>query len=299
MLLLKLTAYAVIMIMIISFKFRITKGIDVMIESLHLFNIGMESTKRVVYSVPVSALPHGSAMEQLLEAYSPLMKALDRTAAATYFCANFGNVGMALQYAVSVHDVSFDLSPENITVQLVETEAGKFGVAFQLMRWSEQRAPAGGNERRAWLADILSAFYSGTVRPVFESASKASGIHVAHLWGLLPTRFNYSAEQWMLAETDGTIRETIAGDYEFLTRQIDGEPFGRSRNPFDVKIRWIEDLKDPCKQMRMKNVCCLYYRTEGGRYCYTCPHMKESERAERRMEARESEKAAVTVAAAK
>ncbi|MDF2659286.1 MAG: (2Fe-2S)-binding protein [Paenibacillus sp.] len=270
-----------------------------MIESLHKFNIGVEGTRRVVYSVPVSALPHGSAMEQLLEAYSPLMKALDRTAAAAYFCAQFGNVCLALQYAVSVHDVSFDVSLNNITVQLVEMEEGRYGVAFQLAHWSVQRAPEDGNERRLWLADVLSALYSGTVRPVYEAASKAAGMPLPHLWGLLPTRFNYSTEQWMLAETNDTIKETIAADYEFLIRQIEGSTFGQTRSPFDVKIRWIEDLKDPCKQMRMKNSCCMYYRTEGGRYCYSCPRIKESERAERRLEAREGEKAAVPVAAAK
>ncbi|MDF2715738.1 MAG: (2Fe-2S)-binding protein, partial [Paenibacillus sp.] len=140
-----------------------------------------------------------------------------------------------------------------------------------------------------WLERVLTEFYEKTVRPVYETAAVIGGVDAGQMWGLLPTRFNYMTEQWLLAEESESIRAVISGDYAFLKHEMPAAVFGRNKNPLDVKIRWIEDLKDPCKQLRMKNVCCQYYRTEGGYYCYTCPRIKESEREERRIKARQPE----------
>ncbi|ASA21748.1 (2Fe-2S)-binding protein [Paenibacillus donghaensis] len=62
--------------------------------------------------------------------------------------------------------------------------------------------------------------------------------------------------------------------------------FGLAKNPFNVVIRRIEAIDDPAKKVMMRNRCCLYYRIEGGQYCYNCPRLKEAERAERRTEYR-------------
>lgn len=254
-------------------------------ESLHKFNVGPSDADKVVYAIPASRLLEPEEMERLLEVYRPLMKGLDRIAAATYFCNQFANVGLALQYAISVLGRSIDLSLSNITVQLYAQE-GKSGIAYKLDRWSAQAAPIGLAERRSWLEDVYAGFYGGTVKPLYESVSNVSGIDRGQLWGLLPTRFNYMTEQWMLAAANEQERAAIADDYAFLAKELPASVFGRVKNPFDVIIRWVEDLKDPCKQLRMKNACCQYYRTEGGYYCYTCPRMKESEREERRLQAR-------------
>ncbi|WP_158301567.1 (2Fe-2S)-binding protein [Paenibacillus mesophilus] len=257
-------------------------------ECLQKFNVGLNEKEHVVYSVAAARLGDREVMEQLIEAYAPLIKALDRTAAATYFCNQFANACLALQYAVSVLGKSIDLSLDNMTVQLFAHE-GKYGVAYKLDRWAEQAAPSDAMERRLWLERVLTDFYGKTVKPLYESAAVIGDVDAGQMWGLLPTRFNYMTEQWLLAEESESIRSAISDDYAFLKHEVPASVFGRSKNPLDVKIRWIEDLKDPCKQIRMKNVCCQYYRTEGGYYCYTCPRMKEADREERRIKARQSE----------
>jgi ferric iron reductase protein FhuF len=258
-------------------------------EALHKFNVSLDDKEHIVYSVAAARLVERDEMEKFIEVYAPLVKALDRLAAVTYFCNQFANACLSLQYAVSVLGKSIDLSLERITVQLFAVGEGKYGVACKLDRWAEEREPKDEAERQVWLERVYAAFYENTVRRLYESAAIVGGVDAGQMWGLLPTRFNYMTEQWMLAAASEEERSRVSADYALLTREIPAAVFGRSKNPFDVKIRWIEDLKDPCKQVRMKNACCQYYRTEGGYYCYTCPRIKESEREERRTKAREPE----------
>ncbi|GAA3408252.1 (2Fe-2S)-binding protein [Paenibacillus hodogayensis] len=253
-------------------------------DGLRMFNVGLQDKERIVYAVEASRLMERKAMDELLQAYTPLMKALVPVAAGTYFCTQLAGFCLALQYSLSCLGKSFDSSLDNITVQLYAQD-DKYGVAFKLTRSGGTFAPADPAVRETWLYEKLASLYGETIRPLYESVAASVNVDAGQMWGVLPTRFNYSTEQWLLAAQSEREKENISGDYALL-RSMPADVFGRNKSPFDVKIRWIEDLKDPCKQMRMKNVCCQYYQTEGGYYCFTCPRLKESEREERRKQAR-------------
>lgn len=258
-------------------------------EVLREWGVGLEDGEPIVFAEAAARLAERGTMEKLLEAYAPLVKALDPVTAATYFCNRFAAACLSLQYAVSVLGYSIDLSLDRLTVQLLVDGEGKPEMGFKLDGWAEEREPLEEAERRLWLQRVFADFYGNTVRPVYESAAAAAGVRAGQMWGLLPTRFNYMTEQWRLAAPDERVRNRIAADYALLVREVPGAVFGRSKNPFDVTIRWIEHLLDPGKQVRMKNACCHYFGTEGGSYCYTCPRIKEEEREARRIRAREAE----------
>ncbi|PYI53329.1 ferric iron reductase [Paenibacillus flagellatus] len=254
-------------------------------EKLLPYHVTTEDRPNAVCSVPASELTDSAAMKKLLDVYAPLMKALDGRAAAAYFCNAFSGVAVALQYAISVHGQAPDVSLANLTVQLAPAD-GKYTLSFKLNRLAEEDVPAVAAERDEWLSRKLARFYAETVRPLIEAVAAVGGLSAPYLWGLLPTRFNYYTGQWTLHASSTAEAETIENDYAVVKRGLPAETFGLKRNPFDVTIRWLEDLKDESKQVRMKNVCCRFFETEGGYCCYTCPRLTEKERAERREQAR-------------
>lgn len=256
------------------------------LDGLLKFNVGLDDKERILYAEAGVRLTERDGMERLLRDYQPLMKGLTPLSAAVYFCNQLANAALALQYAVSVHGKSFDLSLDNVTIQLFAHESGYCGVAFKLGRWGWSEAPADRRERREWLRQAYARFYGETIRPLYETAAIVVGANAGQMWGLLPTRFNYFTELWMTEAAGEETKAIIAEDHKQLAYETPAVVFGRDKNPFDVKIRWIEDLKDPCKQLRMKNGCCHYFQTEGGSYCFTCPRLKESEREQRRLQAR-------------
>lgn len=259
-------------------------------DALREMGVSLEGRESVLYAESAVRLTDRETMMNFLDVYAPYIKALDRVTAAVYFCNRFASVCLSLQYMLSIRGCSLDFSLERLTVQLFKDE-DRYAMAFQLDEWIETREPAleGRNE---WIRRVYSDFYSRTVKPIYEAAAEAAGIPVGQLWGLLPTRFNFMTEQWGMNADYASRHRQIADDYAYLCGQLEASVFNRAKNPFDVQIRWIEHLREPGKQMRMKNACCCYYRTEGGDYCYSCPRLKESEREQRRVEARKTAVAA-------
>ncbi|MCL6458635.1 MAG: (2Fe-2S)-binding protein, partial [Gorillibacterium sp.] len=78
------------------------------------------------------------------------------------------------------------------------------------------------------------------------------------------------------------VSKQLTADYEFLQQEIDPGVFGRRNNPFQIKMRMIESLHSPQQQVPMKSKCCLFMKTAGGTYCYSCPRLTEQERKEQR-----------------
>ncbi|WP_072334775.1 MULTISPECIES: (2Fe-2S)-binding protein [unclassified Paenibacillus] len=238
-----------------------------------------------LWSSPAAELLQPAVMKDFLELFAQRIKALELPVAAVYFGSWLGFLALGQQYAMSAGNTSLDLSLTNLEIMLQEHN-GHTIMTFNLGAGGETSAPENACERTAWLDSSLEALYGCTLRPLLEAAAEAGGAEIGQLWGQFPTKFNYYMAYWEAEIADEALLGRVREDYRYLREEFPAEMFGRKKNPLDVKIRWIEDLKEPGKQMRMKNACCMYYRTEGGYYCYTCPRMKEEERAERREKAR-------------
>jgi ferric iron reductase protein FhuF len=250
-----------------------------------LFPICLQDREDVIFSQSVAELLQEGSMARLLNTYGPLIKSLKSAATAISFCGWFISVAVALQYSISVRNRAPDFSPQNLVVQLYKADE-RYGFAFKINRWTEQTAPVQSKDRALWRNRMLAQFYASTVRPLVEALSDATEIQPAKLWGQFPSAFLYYVDKWYEMDVDPEIKERIRVDYQSLVEELDGEVFGHRKNPFDVKIRWIESLETPDESVRMKCTCCLYYCLEGGDYCYTCPRLNEEERAARRAQYR-------------
>ncbi|QIC05543.1 hypothetical protein GOP56_08040 [Brevibacillus sp. 7WMA2] len=248
-----------------------------------LFNIHLLEPNGAFYSMPATDLLNESTMRNFIDQYALVIKALDDTATAAYIASWFLGMATGLQYMVSIQNKALDFSLENVIVHMSPKSEGSYTrISFQLRSWAETKAPVSDEKRQEWRTDVLSRLYGETLRPLLECISAVTGFNVGQMWGQLPMKFHHFTTNLLEQTTSSEEKQRVIDDFHFLQHELNPSVFGRSKNPFDVKVRLIEHIEDPTKQMRMKNVCCRYFRTEGAQYCYTCPLMKEEDRAARR-----------------
>lgn len=249
------------------------------------FYISLSDKADALCSVSAAELLQPDRAQSFVKQYGEAIGALEPAAAATYFAGWFSGMALAVQYAVSLCNASFDASLAGLTIQMVYKE-GRCALCFRLRDGTVRVAPEGEKERTAWRDRILTAFYRDTVRPLYEAIAAAAGCDVGQLWGQLPSRMANQTEQWRKTEPGNGILYRISEDVRFLKDGLDPVVLNRRKSPFDVKLRYIESVKDPEQTIPMKSSCCMHYRTGNGVYCYTCPRLTEEQRAARLAELR-------------
>ncbi|MUT67020.1 hypothetical protein GOM71_13895 [Paenibacillus sp. NEAU-GSW1] len=245
------------------------------------YNLVTERPENAVHSASADSLLEPEAMRIFIGHYETAAKAVDLEGAAGFFAYTVVNFMLAQQQLISAHNSALQLRPAQLTFHLVPTEksvAVKFGLHGSVL----EDAPADEDTRSAWLMNVYNRFYGELIRPLFESLATATGISIVHLWQHLATKFNYVP---LRADgLDGALKQRMIDDYEQLKYKVDPAIFGRSKNPIDAKLRYVESMADSDKQVLMKNGCCYYYKMEAseGSYCFTCPRISDKEREQRR-----------------
>lgn len=241
-----------------------------------------------LFAIAGSRLSTESGMQELISAYSPLMKALEPAAAGAYIISRISVLNMAM-HEMLINDELIDLAPELWTLQIYKHDKGHAEFRYVLHDIRYLEGPREG-ERRAWREELLCHWYGTHLRPIVEAAALAAHMDITHLWKLFPIRLRYRFDH--LKEQAGCEQEQlrIEEEWTFVTKELSGQVFGRAENPLNVKFMHLDypgAPGEPDKQMRMKTACCMFYCTEGGHYCFTCPRMKPSEREERKVQIRE------------
>lgn len=265
-----------------------------MLEKLeNNFDLTVKKQESPVFSCPAAELTDEIKMKQLLDLYTPLVKGLDPSVGEVYMTGWFRGPILGLLYMLSAWNKTADLSLNNLTVQLYKASYnGREYYATNLLLNSLElhSGPDDLIEQAAWAEEKLSSFISQTLRPVLESIAKVGTLQVGMLWSQIPTSLEYGYERLMESDESESVKEQATRNYG-IVKAIDGAVFGRSKNPFNIKIRMTESIASPDKQVRMKAACCLYYLVDGGYYCFTCPRLKEAERDKRRTEYRAEQQA--------
>ncbi|MEJ8305273.1 (2Fe-2S)-binding protein [Saccharibacillus sacchari] len=222
--------------------------------------------------------------EPFLQAFADVLQAPNLQAAVTYFCSWFSGTVAASLYFPAVAGLRPDFSAQNLSAQLFRLENGGHSFNIVIHNRSAERAPT-DNARDAWTVEGFQAFYGKTCRTLFENFAAVSGLAVGMIWAQLPGRLNYFAETWRTHPEIGPMlaphRDRLEKAYEQL-KTLQPDTFGRKKNPFDLRFRYIEHPTDPSAQIQMRPSCCLYHTLPGAEYCYNCPKLTEKDRAERR-----------------
>lgn len=248
------------------------------------FYIARAHKPHAIYTVRGEGLLDQQEAGRLMKLYAELIKAKVPEAAGTYFCGWLGGLCAAVQYLLSHHHTALQLGLNNITLQLYLDEREKPSFAFVL---HDETYDENTGDRDSWREAVLTRFYSQTVKPVIEALADAVRVDPSILWGVMPTGVYYRYEEMLqLAADNDTLSAQIKDDFECMVHGIQGRVFGRKKNPFHISFKSIPCWKNPKEQIRQKAGCCLYYQTEGGTYCYTCPRINAQTREQRKQELR-------------
>ncbi|MDF2649694.1 MAG: hypothetical protein K0Q73_5499 [Paenibacillus sp.] len=243
------------------------------------FDIRSDDRNGVIVSIPAEQLLVREHADRLLQAYAPLIRALGVEVAATYFSGWYGSICLAMQYMVSHHDQVLDLSLANLTVQLYPNKQ-YYHFSFKIEEFRMFRHD--GKSREAWRSSVLESFYRENARPLIEALAQFASIDVGQLWGQIVTEMHRQIDSWLRDSSDDSMKRRISDDFRFLTKEMVAAIFGCKKNPFDVKLRTMENpFKSGCQTI-IKAACCLAYRTDDPdnelKYCYTCPRLSAQKR---------------------
>ncbi|MFF2090777.1 IucA/IucC family C-terminal-domain containing protein [Paenibacillus sp. NPDC058174] len=244
------------------------------------FGIQLQQEKEAVCTLTGAELTDREAMRHFLTLYSQLIEGEDLSVGAAYFGSWFGDLAAALLYSLAIHRAAPQLPISNLTVHLIQ-EKNFVRIAFQLAE-DEVLAADNWTDWQAWREEIFRRFYSETVQPLFAFLSEASGIKAAILWGQLPTALqNYREKLHGMFSAQGMDKELsqLAESDNYMCHVLAPEVFGLRRNPFQVKVRFLDHPLAAGQKLAIKNTCCLQYKRTNRSYCYTCPRVTVQERA--------------------
>ncbi|SFF30231.1 FhuF 2Fe-2S C-terminal domain-containing protein [Paenibacillus algorifonticola] len=248
------------------------------------FNLCVDEPDEVVYTSAASALLEQSVMQELLAVYQPFVNGTEQIVAEVYAASWFRRPMLALIYMLAKYRIAPDLSLDNLTLYVCRAD-GYYNVYFKLNKAELLHSPSTKKEAGEWVRARLEMFFHETIAPFFHSIERAGSAKASLLWGQLPTSLEYEYGVLMASSESEAVKEAVDSLYKTM-KALDPAIFYRKRNPLDVKFQYTEAIDDPEKQMRIKYACCHYYKVEGGRYCYTCPRISDTERVQRRSEHR-------------
>jgi len=235
-----------------------------------------------VLSSAVSHLSDEAKVASFLRQYGQYVGAQDMQAAGVYFANWYGIACAALLFSASTYDQAPDFSPDNLIVHVFE-QSGRCRIGFQLRDGS--RISEAGGDRRVWRNKLYRSFYTEHVFPLMRRIADASNVRITELWAQISLRAHYANDYALEIAQSQDRRRIVQDDFAFIKQEIEAVHLGCKRNPFDVSYKYTGSPYEAGKPARVKEACCLAYRTEAGQgYCYTCPRLNERAREERKHE---------------
>lgn len=242
------------------------------------FHLTLNELEETVLTVPALDLLKIEKMEQIIDTYGLLIKAKERSTAAAFFMSWYAGICGAMQYMLYQDDgLLLDLSLSNLSIQLYVDDSYPL-ISFQVNEVRFIEVPI--LDRNNAYRDLLDSFYREQITPIIRTLSPLAHINAIPLWGQIVSVIYAQMEEAVAEASDDGVRARIIYLNKMLTQGINASAFGLRKNPFDFKPIFIEDLHIPDQKMFLKPACCLAYRldSEFG-YCYTCPRLKEKDRA--------------------
>jgi ferric iron reductase protein FhuF len=164
---------------------------------------------------------------------------------------------------MSVWNKRLVLSPERIWLETDDRVA----MWMPMFRFEKLEAEECASCRSQWREETVRRLFAKHVFPLIAKLQKTTKISSYILWENIAIYIYWIYETLLNDETLAHIHPQLRDDFRFLVHEADGELFGTLRqNP--LKRFWKGNAG-----VKQRTTCCLYYQTEGGTHCQTCPYI--------------------------
>lgn len=240
------------------------------------FHISTKGSDHPLLSIAATELLQPERMKELLQKGSLLVKGIGLELAVSFVGLAFFGLAATKQVVMSQYNRILDLSLDNLTIQL-ESHGDHAHVVLKIseLKWADLPL----KDREAAIRIEWTKYFAYTMNPLIEAAAGAAGLKSAIIWNQYGARIAYLMDYLSQIITDGPMRELIKSDYNLLA-SMPGDTFGRRKNPFDYTPCYIDSPYKSGTQMMIRSACCMYYKREDGVKCYSCPILKDEERAQ-------------------
>jgi ferric iron reductase protein FhuF len=241
------------------------------------FHISTKGSDDPLLSIAATEILQHDSMREVLQRGAALVKGIGLELGVSFIGLAFFGLAATKYIVMSQYNRVLDLSLNNLTLQL-ESHGDHAHVCFKITELYGTDLPAEG--RTAAITSEWKSYFAQTINPLVEAASGAVGLKPAMIWNQYGARMAYMMEYMRGIFPEGPMRLQFEDDFLLLTG-MPAETFNLKRNnPFEHTACYIDSPYEVGKQVMMRSACCMYYRREGGEKCYTCPILKEEERAQ-------------------
>lgn len=184
----------------------------------------------------------------------------------------------AFLHAMSHHNIALPLDLSSTSIQYDQE-------SFYLQLQGSPFTFAGPElSREEWRAQLVGGLFDSYMKPVFQRLRELTGIDKNSQWSYAALTLQRSYDNWMDKASAEELKHLLREDFEYVVGVSDPAWFEcsgiRDRHPLDLPFKFVPDVYNEGKTVRMKYRCCLYYKLTGT-YCYTCPAITEEHRSRR------------------
>jgi ferric iron reductase protein FhuF len=164
-------------------------------------------------------------------------------------------------YAMTHLNKSFDMNIKN--VYLIDHNSGSMWLPSFTLK--DASAITSDEPREKWRSDVLKTLFKDNLTIMVKHVANTAGISKAILWENAWIYLKWVYETWLSEDHPIEIKQRIQDDYTFIKNAASFH-FGLSKNPF-------QNFLPPAgsQPSTIRKTCCLYYKTDYGTCCSTCP----------------------------
>ncbi|MEJ8546380.1 IucA/IucC family C-terminal-domain containing protein [Brevibacillus borstelensis] len=179
-------------------------------------------------------------------------------------------------HAMSHDSVGMNLALSNVAI----TGEKSWSIPRFVLRDQSVSRPEDG-DRTKWREQVVRELFAGTAQPLIAALCAATSVKADILWAHASYLVHFYYQRWQDAAESAELKRQIADDFHYLTKAAGPSVFGLKKGrPFDTSYTMIPHPSDKGEPIQIRRQCCFQYRLEGGRCCYTCPHLNETQRVE-------------------
>jgi ferric iron reductase protein FhuF len=212
--------------------------------------------------VSAEQLLHEDNLLDFLDQTGPRIGSKQRPVTASLFFKRYAFCSLTSSlYRMTMLNKSFDMNIEN--VYLIDHNSESMWLpSFTLKDASAQFSL---ESRGDWRSGVLETLFKENISVMLNHVAKTARISKATLWENAWIYIRWIYDTWLSEDHPSEVKQRIQDDYAFFM-DAPAYHFGLTKNPFH---RFMAPIG--CGPTKIRKTCCLYYKTENGTCCSTCP----------------------------